>query len=315
MLEPGIFQEVCAAAPKDECGIPPISREGRGISSPPFSVRASTPTAEMRDAISSTMIAAGHGFYRDSLELLNRAKFPYLVGGAFALHHYTGIARYTKDLDLFLKPEDCARALDLFATAGYRVELTDKLWLGKIFRGDKFIDLIFRSGNGIAEVDDGWFDYAAKGSVLGADVQLCPVEETIWSKAFTMERERFDGADINHLILACGTALDWERLVARFDRHWRVLLSYIVLFGYSYPGEAHCIPARVSRELMARLGAELPDEALTERARVCQGTFLSRTQYRVDVEAWGFEDGRGNLVAQRATEDEQACAACKEKHS
>jgi hypothetical protein len=31
-----------------------------------------------------------------------------------------------------------------------------------------------------------------------------------------MERERFDGADVAHIILAYGDRLDWRRLLERF---------------------------------------------------------------------------------------------------
>jgi hypothetical protein len=44
-------------------------------------------------------------------------------------------------------------------------------------------------------VDDLWFAHATPGDVLGIPVRLCPPEEMIWSKAFIMERERYDGAD------------------------------------------------------------------------------------------------------------------------
>jgi hypothetical protein len=33
-------------------------------------------------------------------------------------------------------------------------------------------------------------------------------EEVIWSKAFVTERERYDGADIMHVLLACAETLD-----------------------------------------------------------------------------------------------------------
>ena len=58
--------------------------------------------------------------------------------------------------------------------------------------------MIFSSGNGVATVDDEWFAHAPEGEVLGLPVRLVPAEEMIWSKAFIMERERFDGADIMH---------------------------------------------------------------------------------------------------------------------
>jgi hypothetical protein len=41
----------------------------------------------------------------------------------------------------------------------------------------------------------------------------------IWSKAFIMERERFDGADVMHLIHENANRLDWNRLLERFGQH------------------------------------------------------------------------------------------------
>ena len=44
--------------------------------------------------------------FRETLMLLNRCRVPYVVAGAFALQVHTGIWRFTKDIDLFLTPED-----------------------------------------------------------------------------------------------------------------------------------------------------------------------------------------------------------------
>ena len=110
-------------------------------------------------------------------------------------------------------------------SAGYETELVFSHWLAKIRSPEGFIDVIFSSGNGVATVDDGWFEHATRGRVLGVPVKIAPAEETIWSKAFVMERERYDGADVAHLILAHGERLDWKRLLARFGPHWRVLLA------------------------------------------------------------------------------------------
>jgi hypothetical protein len=93
-------------------------------------------------------------FYLDAVAALTRAKVPYLFGGAYALAHYTKISRHTKDLDLFVKPEDAPRALETLKDAGYRTEMTFPHWLGKAFCGDDFIDVIFSSGNGLCPVDD-----------------------------------------------------------------------------------------------------------------------------------------------------------------
>jgi len=228
-------------------------------------------------------------FYVTALRALTDARLPFLVGGAYSFERYTGIARDTKDLDLFVRRRDFDRALAVIGSAGYRTEATFPHWLGKAFCGEDVVDVIFSSGNGCAVVDDEWFTNAVDATVLGLAVRLCPVEETIWSKAFIMERERYDSADVAHLLRACAEGLDWRRLLRRFGPHWRVLLAHLVLFGFVYPGEAARLPAWVMAELTARLlhaqrrPAPVPP--------ICCGTLLSRKQYLPDV-AWGYRDGR-----------------------
>jgi hypothetical protein len=121
-------------------------------------------------------------------------------------------------------------------------------------------------------------------------VRICPVEESIWSKAYIMERERYDGADVAHLLRARAGELDWHRLLWRFGSHWRVLLSHLVLFGFIYPAERAAIPRWVLQELLSRCGEE--EDTPSAADRVCQGTMLSRSQYLVDIEEWHYADAR-----------------------
>lgn len=227
-------------------------------------------------------------FYASALTRLDAAAIPYLIGGAFAFAKYTGIERDTKDLDLFVKPADCRRVLDLFDAAGYCTEMTFPHWLGKVRSGAYFMDVIFSSGNGVARVDDLWFTHAAEARLFDCQVRLCPAEEMLWSKSFVQERERFDGADVMHIIRELGPSLDWDRLLMRFDGHWRILLAHVVTFGYVYPDQRQQIPEWVVAELMRRLAAEPADA----KSRVCRGTLLSREQYLVDIERFGYRDAR-----------------------
>jgi hypothetical protein len=228
-------------------------------------------------------------FYLDVLTRLQGAGIPFLIGGAFALSRYSSIHRDTKDLDVFVKPEDMPRALALMRQCGYRAEMPFPHWLGKVYDagGAHFIDLIFSSGNGVARVDDLWFERAVHDEVLGMKVGLCPAEEIIWSKAFIQERERFDGADVLHLFHALGASLDWNRLLARFQDHWPVLFGHVVLFRYVYPDSRDRIPGWVVRDLAWRFSAEQPPAA-----HVCRGTLLSREQYLWDLERLRYEDAR-----------------------
>ncbi|MED5618488.1 nucleotidyltransferase [Ideonella sp. BN130291] len=229
-------------------------------------------------------------FYRHVLQALSGAGVPFLVGGAFALACFTEVKRHTKDLDLFIRREDYERIEQLMAEAGYRAELTYPHWLAKVHHGDAFVDLIFSSGNGIAPVDDGWFVHASDAEVLGVQVKVSPAEESLWSKAFIMERERYDGADVAHLLRDRAHEMDWPRLLQRFGPHWRVLLSHLVLFGYIYPGERAMVPGWVMDHLLQRLGDET--HAPPPPTQLCAGTLLSREQYLLDVEEQGYKDGR-----------------------
>ncbi|HEX5041463.1 MAG TPA: nucleotidyltransferase family protein [Candidatus Polarisedimenticolaceae bacterium] len=229
--------------------------------------------------------------YQRALDALSRAGVPSLVGGAYAFASYTGIVRHTKDFDLFLRRRDVDTALRVLEGAGARGERTFPHWLAKAhFDDGLFVDLIHSSGNGVATVDELWFRHAAQAEVLGRSVRLCPAEEILWSKAFVQERERYDGADVMHLLHARAEHLDWERLVRRFGEHWRVLLSHLVLFGFVYPSERARIPATVMEGLLRRLERE--SRAMAPGERLCRGTLLSRLQYLPDLRRERYRDAR-----------------------
>ncbi|HET7754484.1 MAG TPA: hypothetical protein VFK85_11295, partial [Anaeromyxobacteraceae bacterium] len=103
----------------------------------------------------------------DALRALNAAGLPYVVAGAYAFFEYTGIFRDTKDLDVFLRRRDLEAAFDALSAAGFRCEMLDEVWIAKAYRGEWFVDLIFSSGNGVAVVDDTWFDHAREAEVMG----------------------------------------------------------------------------------------------------------------------------------------------------
>ncbi len=243
-------------------------------------------------------------FYRAGCRALAAAEVPFLVGGAYAFGRYTGIQRHTKDFDIFVRADDAARALEVRGDAGWQTELTFPHWLGKAYSAEgDFIDVIFSSGNGVAVVDDEWFAHAVAGEALGIPVWLCPPEEMIWSKGFILERERYDGADIAHLIRAGAETMDWARLLRRFGEHWRVLYAHLCLFGFIYPSERDLVPRGVMEALTTRLRQELVTPAPPRR--VCQGTLVSREQYLVDVEHMGYADARLDLGV-RMNEDDIA---------
>ena len=241
-------------------------------------------------------------FYRQAMRALNGAGIPFLVGGTFAHACYTGIRRPTKDLDLFIRRDDYERVAQLMQHHGFRTELSYPHWLAKVYDGQEFIDLIFNSGNGVTPVDDRWFHDNYRAEMFGVPVLVANPEDSLLSKAFIMERERYDGGDIAHVLQARAEQLDWRSLLERFGPHWRVLLAHLILFGYIYPGERHRIPRWVLAGLMERLADET-DAPPAADEHVCAGTLLSREQYLHDVEQGGYVDGRLTSASTMTPED------------
>ena len=62
------------------------------------------------------------------------------------------------------------------------------------------------------------------------------------------------------------------------------------MFGFIYPSERDRVPEWVMNDLVTRLQGETA--AAPPQDRVCQGTLLSREQYLIDVQRWGYRDPR-----------------------
>lgn len=239
--------------------------------------------------------------YRSIIWNLREAGIPYLVGGTYALEHHADLVRETKDLDLFIRRADWSRIGETLAPHGINTELIYSHWLGKAFDAGHFVDMIFAGGNGLIEVDDDWLTHGVPSVILEVPVHLAPPEEMIWSKSFVQERERYDGADVAHILRKSGPALDWMRLLRRFGSHAPVLLSQLLLFRFAYPDHRQTVPEWVMDELWRRARGEedLP-------AWLCRGTLLSREQYLVAVAQWGYHDARemphGRMTPQQIEE-------------
>lgn len=229
-----------------------------------------------------------HAFYKEALELLEESGAEFMLGGAFCMFEYTGIYRDTKDLDIFCKPSEYPKILKFFADKGYQTELTDVRWLAKVFKGEYFIDIIFDTVNNICRVDDTWLQHAPEMEFVGCKVRMLPAEELIFCKLYVQNRERFDGADVNHVLLKQGKNLDWKRLMRRMDPHWHILLAQLVMFQFVYPSDFHeIIPRWVFDELMKRAQEQYDVPPPVEK--VCRGPIIDQTQYQIDIKDWDYK--------------------------
>ncbi len=226
-------------------------------------------------------------FYNYALRKINESGIPVLVGGGYAFRNYSGIVRETLDLDLFCKAGDYPRLLKVFVDEGFETEITDDRWIVKTFKGEDHLDFIFNSVNSLCPVDDTWFDRAVDSELFGAAIRYVGPEEMIWCKLYLLDKYRYDGADINHIILKRGKELDWKWIMTRMEQHWHLLLSQVINFRFVYPSEAEAIPNWVIEELVSRL----QDQVSLPHAKdkVCRGPLISQTQYSVDITEWGYK--------------------------
>src|SRR5690625_3336643 len=152
-----------------------------------------------------------NAFYADVLEVLNDSQVNYMVAGSFASYTYTGRVPDTKDLDVFLCPEEVDDALEALKDAGYETELTYGYWIAKAWRGNKIVDLTCRAAWGLWQGAPERLARGAPATMWGVDTQVVAPEELLWSTAGLMGRERYDGYNVLPLLQAEATELDWPR--------------------------------------------------------------------------------------------------------
>ena len=241
-------------------------------------------------------------FYCQILRVLRKHEVGFLVGGSHAASHYTGRTPHTKDLDIFLPPSQVDRALEALECGGFETENSYRFWIAKAFQGDNFVDLIFRAASGLWEIEEEWLEHGTETELWGVPVAVCGVEELIWTKAALMDRTRYDGNDVLHLIQAKAHELDWDRLRNLAGENWRLLLSHLTLFGYVYPDLIPLVPKHLLAEMSLRLLSERA-EAAGDEEPLCRVTLISNSQYQIDVEELGYKDAR-LLPWGRFTEEE-----------
>ena len=234
--------------------------------------------------------------FREVLQVLNRGGVPYVVSGAFALQKHTGIWRDTKDLDLFLAAQNVPHALECLINDGFECSVVDPVWLAKAHRGDFYVDLICGMSNAVIVVEESWIERALPARIVGVRTRVLAPEELIASKLFVTRRERFDGADIAHIIYGTRGRLDWERLLQLAGSHWEILLWALILFRYVYPARSSYVPSHVWQDLLQRFERELSNP--NDHAQF-RGSLVDEKMFAIDVHEWGLDNLVDAFRAQR----------------
>jgi hypothetical protein len=272
--------------------------EARPIGPESASTTSATPPALPEEATT---------LYREVLLAMNEHGLPYAVAGAFALQKYTGIWRVTKDLDLFMKAEDVPAALQYLVEHGFRCETLDPVWLAKAHRGEYFVDLISGMSNAVIVVDDTWMERTQPATIAGVESRIISAEDLLASKLFVIRRERFDGADIAHIIYRTQGKFDWNRILQLAGEHWEIVLWALILFRYVYPAHTDYVPAALWQDLLSRYMhlVQHPDPKAPFR-----GSLVDDNIFSIDMKDWGLEDVESEYRARQLKRS--AASTCEE---
>jgi predicted nucleotidyltransferase len=179
---------------------------------------------------------------RAAVQSVEKAGIPYLLIGGLA-SALVGRPRYTKDADLFVRPEDAQRTLDALEAAGFTTERTDEEWLYKGFRDGHLVDVIFKL-SGDLYLDEEMLARARIEDLKGCTARVISPEDLLVAKAFAFKevtpRHWFDA-----LALLAEHELDWNYVLRRSRHGVRRLLSLLI---YAQSADIQ-VPSAVIRQL------------------------------------------------------------------
>src|SRR5262249_20658021 len=149
-----------------------------------------------------------------------------------------------------------------------------------------FVDLITGMSNAVIRVDQSWIDRGTPIELVGVPARVAAPEELVASKLFVTRRERFDGADIAHVVYAAGHGMDWSRLLHLAGKDWEMLLWSLVLFHYIYP-MSKAVPMTIWDELLAKFRADIDNPDINAAFR---GSLIDENMFAIDVNEWGLHN-------------------------
>ena len=154
-------------------------------------------------------------------------------------------------------------------------------------RDDYFVDLITGMSNAVITLDPSWIERAHPATIVGVKTKVLAPEELLASKLFVTRRERFDGADIAHVIYSSRGKLEWSRVLELAGEHWEIVLWALVLFRYVYPAHSGYVPQTVWQDLLARFQRNWCSPDSKARFR---GSLIDDKMFAIDIKEWGLDD-------------------------
>jgi predicted nucleotidyltransferase len=196
-----------------------------------------------------------HQTLDEAIAAMRGADVRFLIIGGIA-SAVMGRDRGTRDVDLFVRPEDARRALEALDVAGFDTKVAFPHWLYKGFKRDVLVDVIFRSSKDVL-LDDEMLRRAQQREFRGRMLPIAPPEDLLIMKAVAADEDTprywYDALGI----IAHADGLDWDYLVRRARQHGvRRILSLLI---YAQSNDL-VVPIAPIAELMTLGGYEAAPE-------------------------------------------------------
>lgn len=172
--------------------------------------------------------AAAERFNRilsDTVEAMEEVGIRYVFIGGIASGGL-GRPRSTRDIDLFVMPEDAETALRALAKHGFKIEKTDPSWLYKGFKDGVLVDVIFKS-KGEIYLDSEMYQRMITAEFHGKRLRLVSPEDLLIIKAVA-HSELTPSHWHDAIALLSHANIDWKYLLKRAKRAPRRILSLLL---------------------------------------------------------------------------------------
>ena len=143
---------------------------------------------------------------------LREAGVPFALGGGLAIWARGG-PETEHDVDLFIRPEDADRALEVLGADGFRTEEPPEGWLVKAWRGDVLVDLIYEPSG--LTIDDDFLERAEVLEVHAIRMPVLRAEDVLVAKLMTLREHQVDYDQVLEIARTVREQIDWDEVRER----------------------------------------------------------------------------------------------------
>ena len=165
------------------------------------------------------------------------------------------------DVDIFLKPRDARRAVDVLVAAGLRAVEPPEDWLTKVYDRDTLIDLVYRPNH--RPVTDELLDRAALMRVGPTAAPVVSGTDLLVDKLLVLDAHRCDFVPLLQIARDLREQVDWPEVAVETagSPYARAFLSLLADLSVIDPREA--LVPEPPQYLVARLSRALAEDPRT----------------------------------------------------